>query len=218
MDLITQRRLGTWAIVVLVLLNLLVVGTLWWTQLRHPPLPEPIGIDPNTGEQLPPDPLPFMVRELRLSQEQRRTLQALRQETLPEIHRFGQEIHRLRRQLHTSVFDETADPNDARAIANRLGAMQAEMDYLVYQHFAAIEAVCTPKQRQRLQKLINEMEKRERIPGRPGRGMGGRGRRGPGGPGRGGPNGQGRGGFGPRGRGQQGLPNPPGDAPGEMQP
>ncbi|MFC1764569.1 Spy/CpxP family protein refolding chaperone [Planctomycetota bacterium] len=220
MDLITQRRMGTWAIFVLVLLNLLVVSTLWWTQLHQPPLPPPVeeDIDPNTGEHLPPDPLPFMVYELGLSATQQRTLHALRQETLPEIYRLGQGILRLRQRMHRSIFDKGADPNDARALANRLGVMQAEMDWLIYEHFQAIESVCTPKQRQRLQKLISEMEMRERIPGRPRRGRQGSGRGAPGRDGLGGPggpgNGRGRGrsGFGPYGP-EDSPPPSPGDGP-----
>ena len=211
LDLFTKKRLGFWVIVLLVVLNLSVIGTFWWTHFQHPPLPQPEPSHSGTEELV--DPMPFLTRDLRLSRRQMLQLHQMRMQTLPDIREKWQEMHRLRRSLHEAMFAEETDPNQIQTWSKRIGELQAELEWTKYDHLLAIKSICTPKQRQRLRGLLEEVMHRTRPPGRPRHGGPGRGR-GRGGPGRGGPGGRGpgpRGPMHPPPRGPDGPPElPPG--------
>ena len=145
LDKFTKRHFGNWAIVVLVALNLLVIGTFWVTHLLRPPL-APLPVDSNRpgleGEEMP-DLLPFLTRELGFSRSQMRKLREMREQTLPAIRLEWQEMHQLRRKVHENLFRDDVDPNEIQQWSERIGEIQAKLEWTKYQHLLAIKSICT---------------------------------------------------------------------------
>ncbi len=187
-NLSIKKHATTWAIAILVLLNLMVIGTFWATHFARPPLP-PVAQGPNHMAPEIPDILPFIGRELNLSRSQMAQVHAMREQALPEMRSNWLEMQQLRRKVHVGLFRQESDPNEIRHWARRIGALQADLEWTKYEHLLAVQSICTPRQRARLQNLLEDAMRTARPPGRPGRG----------GPGRGFPGGRG-GGRSPGGR------------------
>lgn len=183
-DLFTKKHMAAWAISILVLLNLLVIGTFWVIHLTRPALP-PVVQEPNQIAPEMPDILPFIGRELGLSRDQMAQVREMREQALPEIREKWLEMQQLRRKVHDHLFRQESDPNEIRDWARRIGALQADLEWTKYEHLLAVQSICTSRQRVRLQGLLEDAIRTARPPGRPGRGGPGRGFPGGRGPGRG---------------------------------
>lgn len=179
-----KKHAAAWAISILVLLNVMVISTFWATHFARPPLP-PVAQEPNQLAPEMPDILPFIGRELGLSRSQMAQVREMREQALPEMRSKWVEMQQLRRKVHVGLFSQESDPNAIRDWARRIGALQADLEWTKYEHLLAVQSICTPRQRARLQDLLEDAMRTARPPGRPGRGGPGRGNPGGRGPGRG---------------------------------
>ncbi len=170
MDISAKYRLGVWGIAILIVLNMGLMGVLWYEHSDRRPTPPPGDGKPNPDQ--------FFVRELGLDEEQANALFALREQHMSESDPVKARIHELSRQMTEELFAASPDTIRMRELSEAVGARHAEFERTVYEHFERVKQLCGPEQRERLKQLVMEaMERAKMPPPPPGQGPGdGRGR------------------------------------------
>lgn len=188
MDVFSKNRLTVWGMAVLVLLNMLLLGTLWWGLIRRIPEHRPQGDGQGRHRAM----TQFLQRELDLNAQQREQLQSLFEEHVGQMSLVMRDMHAYRQDMHRALFAEDANSTQLTELSEKIGQKQAEVERLRFQHYKDMASLCNPQQRERLQGLVGEILLRAGPPGSPPAFGGPRGgpqrggRRGPGpGPGRG---------------------------------
>jgi len=162
MALFTKNRLAAWAIVILVLLNVVALGTLWWTQIRRPGHPPP-----------PPDRRPrhdvskFLEQELELTTGQAEQLRVLRETNAEQSYIIEQEIHKYRLAMAKAMFEKDPNIKQVETWANRIGQKHEELELKRFQHFIDMKSLCTQEQALRFEALLRKVLETTRPPGPP---------------------------------------------------
>jgi protein CpxP len=177
MNFFTKIRVTTWIIGLLVLLNVLTLGTIWFQQFRRPPAPPPLQDQRSENQQR------FLERELGLTEQQSQQFQTLRKQFFLQSNAIMQAIHQLRKTMTDELFSSSPDTQKAQKLAEEIGAKQAEQERLSFNHFLELKAVCQPAQQEKFQALMRdllEMMKPPELLGPPGEARPGEPPRGPG--------------------------------------
>jgi Spy/CpxP family protein refolding chaperone len=148
MTIFTKQHMTGWIIGLLIILNILSVGTIWFLQFRRQPLPPKIGPEPVQH---------FLEAELQLTQEQAQQFERLRQEHSQAAKALNDAGHQLKGTLLNEVFTDSPDLEKVKHLAEEIGKKQTELDLLLFQHLLALKSLCSPEQADRLQTLIHEV-------------------------------------------------------------
>ncbi len=149
MDSLFSRRFISILLVILVVLNLALLGTLWWQNFFSPPAKEKV-----TSTYKYKNKQSFFEKELNLTQEQSQQFNSLRyqhfQTTLPTL----VAISGLKRQLIQEAVKAAPDTQAIKILSGRIGRQQAIIEYRLAWHFNSLSKVCTPEQRDSLQQML----------------------------------------------------------------
>ena len=154
MDLLSRNRVLTAGIVVLAVLNIAVLGTLWWQNARLP-LPRP-GVYPGAAS-----PRELMERRLGLSEAQRARFEEMRLRYRGEAEPIERNIWSVRRRLYESL--RGGAPPDSLVVraTDELGRLEAQMQRATFRHFEELRALCDSLQRPNLDMLLSDLFERE---------------------------------------------------------
>lgn len=162
MDFITRQRFLTFAIIILVLLNLFSLGAIWILQSKRKPLLPPFqGLDRRGREG---NVVEFLHRELNLTEEQVKGLKVLRQKFDQERRFLENEILETRRELVEESFRPDPDSVKAEKLASKIGENQILLERLLFDHFVKMKSLCTSEQSEKFDSLIHEILHRNRPP------------------------------------------------------
>ena len=151
MNFFTKIRVTSWIIGLLVLLNVLTLGVLWFQQFRRPP-----GMFPPPGKQAE-NSQRFLQRDLNLTEQQAQQFETLRNQYFLKSRTIMQEIHQLRKGITDELFSASPDAQKANKFAEEIGAKQAELERLLFNHFLELKAVCQPEQQKKFQALMRDL-------------------------------------------------------------
>ena len=144
-------------VIVLVFVNTLVLGILWWKQS-------------NVKEQLPAGPPNnYIVKELSLSKEQVAQFEELRKEHFTAMQVIRTETRALKEALFENVSTPDVDSNAVNILLTQIGKMEMDKERLTLLHFRKVRTILTPFQQEKFDSIINNVI---RMMGRPaGQGM-----------------------------------------------
>lgn len=193
MDYIRQNRIMGWSIILLVLLNCLALGTLWWTRLGpsdHGAMGSMrrLGLGGGgrqrmrRGQEGPPDVVDFIERELKFDSEQTLALRTLREQFFEDSFQIRRSIHTMKRSMMKAIFASETDASGINEMANEIGQLHTRLEMIQSDHFGQIRGLCKPEQKAQFMTLLDDILKmtRPEAPGPPGSGPPMRGeRRGP---------------------------------------
>ncbi|HVP06209.1 MAG TPA: periplasmic heavy metal sensor [Candidatus Acidoferrum sp.] len=151
MDANTRFRLGFWAFLVVVLLNIGLLALFWYEHFRKPPPSEDSHSNPEQ----------FFIQELRLDQTQADSVKALRREHFRHTDSLKMEIIDLSRRMTNELFAVSPDTALVRDLSEQIGRKQAEFERQVYAHFEAIKEVLRPDQYDKLHELLMDALQRK---------------------------------------------------------
>ena len=135
-------------IFLLIVLNLFLMGSLFMMQ-RSMNGETPTG--PPGGRSGQSD--MFLKRELNLTTEQFEQIRAIRQAHREEQRTLHQE---LRKNRDTLIEIMTTDREGANQLADAIAGMEAKLARNLIQHYADLEAVCSPEQATKLAKIFRK--------------------------------------------------------------
>lgn len=136
------------AVIILVLLNVVLVAFF----IFHAPPPPPMREGPKriVIERLHFDPAQVDAYEKAIATHQEK------------IRAKGQEAMRLRNELYAKL--QEPDSAGADSIAIAIGAVQAQIEMIHFEHFKAIEALCKPEQKADFVALSHDLARLFRRP------------------------------------------------------
>jgi hypothetical protein len=150
MNLLTSKKFVTTALILLVLLNVTLLGVLWWQNMvksesRH------VTITRQINRQL------SLSGPLALSESQSASFQKLRKEhfekVLPEI----EAINGQKKIIIEESLKDQPDIKKIEALASSIGIHQATMERELAAHFHELSKICTPEQRDSLKTILEHI-------------------------------------------------------------
>ncbi len=132
------------AVIFLAVVNLAALGFIWLEKQKVNDRPH--------GNR---DARDFLVNELALDKKQTQQFDSLRTIHFKEMNKRREEM----RQLKDRLFDGLKIENDtaANTIAQQIGILQKTIDLNTFQHFAALRKICTEEQKQRFDRVIQDI-------------------------------------------------------------
>lgn len=150
MDFFSSKRFITTVLIVLVLLNITLLGVLWWQNVvnsSHQTIKITRYYSGNRPENT----------RLKLTEEQQSEFRKLRREhfrnTMPSLRR----IVELKQVLIAESVKPSPDTARLATIADSIGKRQALLETALASHFHDLASLCTPAQRDSLQKMLGNI-------------------------------------------------------------
>ncbi len=154
MDFLSSKRFITATLAILIVMNVALLGLLWWQNI-HKPEERQIRITREYKRQI------YFTGPLALSEEQSLRFRKLRQEHFRTVKPNIQAIAELKKELVKESIKEKPDTLKIKSLAGRIGTRQAVIEKELALHFHELAMVCTPPQRDSLQKILERIATRK---------------------------------------------------------
>jgi periplasmic protein CpxP/Spy len=157
MDFLIKSKILYIIIGILIVLNLLSLGTLWFWKSRGEHRPPHMEQD-----HMKKDGKMFLTKELNLSKTQSDEIDKLRDEHFKKISPFFEDIHKLKDSLFALL--PSKDSSKFVEIANKIGAKQSELELETFRHFQKVRDILDDTQKQKFDVILKDMVKPEGPP------------------------------------------------------
>lgn len=154
-----DSKIGFWAILILAVLNVALVGLLWYEYSTKPPTQSDFSKAERDAR---------FAEELGLNDQQADSVIILRGEHFRIIDSIRFEISQLSRMMTEELFAEIPDTALVRRLSDKIGQGQAELERQTYDHFSLIKQMCQPEQYEQLKRLIFDAIRQKQPPPPPG--------------------------------------------------
>lgn len=134
----TINKNWLWVIGGLLLLNITLLGFIWVKKPNH-------------------EPPPFLEEKLNLTEDQKEQFERLKAEHMDGMKELESDINRLRDKLYEDFSDEKLSDSEVKKISQELGELRAKGDFLTYQHFQDVLAICNSDQQEKFGELVTEI-------------------------------------------------------------
>ncbi|GAB4343292.1 MAG: hypothetical protein Kow0037_31300 [Calditrichia bacterium] len=161
MDLQNKNKLLTILVGILIILNILTIGYMWYGYLKEKPALTNLPSGYQMGNRI-------LARELDLSAEQARQIAQLREGHFSRTSDLMQRISQLRDEMAREALSDSPDTQQIRILARQIGQLRAQMEEQFFLHINQIRGVCSPEQRQRCDQFIKRMLRKSSPMNRPG--------------------------------------------------
>lgn len=137
--------------IIMLLLNILVLGSIWMVKNGG----RPFGRDGAVQFRVQR----FMERELDFSEAQKQAFEELRRDHIQETRSIYGDIRKQRRALFAELQGDEEDDSAVRidSLTNLIGQSQARLDSAIYKHFKEIRSICNVEQRQKFDRIIEKV-------------------------------------------------------------
>ena len=150
MDFLSSKRFITTTLVILVLLNIALMGVIWWQNFVS-----------SSGQTVEVTRYYRSERpghvELELTEQQKTAFIKLRQEHFRKTMPAVRNIVELKKALISESIKASPDKQKIAAIADSIGQRQAWLENNLANHFHELATLCTPSQRDSLEKMLSHI-------------------------------------------------------------
>ncbi len=150
MDFLTSKRFVTTALVVMAILNITLLGVLWWQNIFSRNF-RSVEVREYYTRSVGPNP------EEIFSPEQRDRFRNLRREHFSKNMAEIRKIVALKQELIDEAVKTAPDTAKIATIADRIGHQQALLDRNLAMHFHELSTLCTPAQRDSLKAFLGKV-------------------------------------------------------------
>lgn len=145
MDIFSRNKFLVRIIIVLIMLNLLSTGALWWNTMEGPG-----GRQPRKG----PGSTQILKDKLRLTKEQEGTIFKIREDFAQKEESLNQLIRSQRDSMNAVMFNPGTDVGYLKKIALRVADNEYRMELLRIEQAQKLKEICTEEQLKEFQHLI----------------------------------------------------------------
>ena len=137
-----SKKLLTYSVIVLFLLNLGTLAFLFIGKPHHP------GPPPEGG------PAQFLIHELSLTSDQQKQFEKLKEEHHSRVMQLQDSLH----TLHEAYFHELSASTTlvADSLQKIMSQKQSSIELLTFDHFRKVRAICNAEQQKKFDKIIME--------------------------------------------------------------
>jgi hypothetical protein len=157
MDFLIKSKILYIIIGILIVLNILSVGSLWFWKVkdRHRP--------PNMNQQhMKKDGKMLLMKELNLTKTQSEETDKLREEHFKKINPILEDIHKLKDELFAQL--PLKDSIKSFEIASKIGAKHTELELETVRHFQKIRELLDDSQKSKFDLIIKDIIKPDGPP------------------------------------------------------
>jgi len=141
-------------LVVIAVLFVLNVATLVFIWQHRPPFPFPSS-GPGNGPVPLVNPADFMIRELNFDEKQQQAFAALRDDFVNRTSQYRREMEFKREELLALLAN--GEVARADALAEKIAALQKQVELATFEHFKAVRALCTKHQKGKFDGIIQQV-------------------------------------------------------------
>jgi len=152
MNYFTKKRLTTFAIVLLVIINISSITTILIRRYHPIKHPLPVQMDDKVRATTI-----FLKTELQFSDEQVKEFIRIQDEFLKESETLRHAIGDLKKDLHRTLIESTDDTLENAARIAEIGNKHSELEKILYQYFINVKNLCTPEQVQKFDVLVRQI-------------------------------------------------------------
>lgn len=165
MEQTTKNKILYLALGLLVLLNIISIGSMWMVKGRDRMHPHMIpGMQQPQDVQFPPgahnfkNGRMFLAEELKFTPEQSEKFTKLRDEHFEATRKL---IDDMRKSMDDMMEQVKVKDGDAKAeeYAVKTSAIQKEMHILAYKHFKSVREICDDKQKEKFDEILKDVTK-----------------------------------------------------------
>jgi len=150
MNYFTKKRLITWAVTALIIINITSLVTIWMQQ--HRPMRPPHHELPEDAKEAT---IIFLKQELQFSNEQVYKFIELQDEYLKNSVHFQRKIGDTKRELFSGLMDNKSVDKD-KLIAD-IGRLNSQREELTYKHFQNMKNLCNENQQKKYKMLMGRI-------------------------------------------------------------
>jgi Spy/CpxP family protein refolding chaperone len=168
MEPTTKNRVLYITLAVLVLLNIISIGSMWMLRGRdkvHPPffpggprMQPPHGMQQHPGMHPFRDGKMFLAEELKFTPEQNEKFVKLRDEHFTSSRKLIDEMHKSMDDMMELLKTKDGDAK-AEEYAAKTSAIQKDLQLSAYRHFKSVRDICDDKQKERFDSIIKDVTK-----------------------------------------------------------
>jgi len=155
MDFLSSKRFITTSLVILVILNLTLMGVIWWQNFVSSSY-QKVEVTRYYSDSRSRGGRPPRV-ELDLTEQQKAEFRKLRKEHFRKTMPTVRKIVELKKALISESVKPAPDKQKLAAFADSIGQHQAWLENNLANHFHELAALCTPSQRDSLEKMLGNM-------------------------------------------------------------
>jgi protein CpxP len=156
----SQLKFWKWAVLLLVVLNICLLGSIWLKQNGQSP--NEMHRPPN-GEKA----ADFLIEQLKFSKQQLTAFEKLKEihhHAIDSLHEAGKEIHHL---FFDHLKNEKQDTAQVSELAKAIAHNQTQIELVTFNHFKEVRNLCDDKQKVKFDEIIQEVLKRMARPPAP---------------------------------------------------
>ncbi len=153
MDFFSKQKNLAWLIVILIVLNLISLGTLWYQHIHKPEIPPP----PELQNHRPGHARMFLKKELQLSDTQAEKIAQLRTKHLDSVGDVRARLHRHKRALLREMLASTPDTLKIEELSRAIGNEHVQLERLNARHFTEVKSMLSEEQQTRFKQFLRDM-------------------------------------------------------------
>ncbi|MFW5658209.1 MAG: Spy/CpxP family protein refolding chaperone [bacterium] len=155
MNLFKNHKIITWAIIVLLIMNLFALGTIIY-HIRSENVAIQPAPQPGTGNAQQ-----IITRELNLSPEQFDRFKEYRQRYMIKSREIVRELNEQRQMMLDELSEDNPDSVYLNEIAKTIGILHQQLKEETIVNFLNLKSICTPEQQEKLEHLFRKMMEME---------------------------------------------------------
>jgi Spy/CpxP family protein refolding chaperone len=168
MDFYTRNRKGNWVLIILVILNLVLLATIWYPRLKPGEKEiqrkqkkqyddQKFRQDEENRKQRDKRLTGFLKRELNFTQDQIDKFLQLRDEHFQKTKQVRRQVDDLRREMMDQLLVDQPDSSQVEKLTEKMGQKTAELEKAVFYHFIELMGVCDSEQKSKYKSLLREI-------------------------------------------------------------
>ena len=150
MDIFSQKKLMTRIIILLLLLNVISIGTVLWKEVFHRPPYE-------RGHKEHEEIFSFLEKELNLTSNQSEQLKRIRSEFFVQEKIISALIRSERDSMNSLMFNTNTNEELVKSIALRVSENEYKMEMLRFEQAKKFKAICNSEQMEKFEGLVKEI-------------------------------------------------------------
>lgn len=154
MDFFSKNKALTLTVILLVILNLVSIGTILFREFR--PDPRPFDRMGDRMERMPGRIGGFLERELRLSPEQIEKMQGYRVDHFEKMRALEMQVRSTKKQIMDMALQAGAAGEEIDSLASQIGDLNRQISLVNIEHFRLISSVLDSNQVRLFKELIGE--------------------------------------------------------------
>jgi Spy/CpxP family protein refolding chaperone len=153
MDIFSQNKLLKKVVVIIVIINLVLIGFVFWKEIKKPKhepelYPHPEAFKDVSG---------ILKEELNLTAEQTEKIQQLRSDYFEKENSLAKMMKAERDSMNEIMFNRNTDEIKLHQLAHEVAAHEEEMENLRISQAKDLKAICTTEQQEKFEHLVKEI-------------------------------------------------------------